>query len=169
MSMIGEYRRITLGQLQDLQVAVQDNPEAVSEFLDPEESIDDTSNPLLDIAKAWHGIDFLLYGNENDVPSLLNVVMGGTEFGEDVGYGPARYLLPEQVKEASQILEGLDKADLRRKFDPAAFEAADIYPGGWTVGEPEAAFEWLWVRLSAVREFFREAAQNNDVMLMYLS
>ena len=169
MSMIGEYRRITLDQLQDLQVALQSNPEAVSEFLDPEESIDDTSNSLLDIAKAWHGIDFLLYGNENDVPSLLNVVMGGTEIGEDVGYGPARFLLPEQVKEANENLSILDKADLRMQFDPVALEAADIYPGGWTVGEPDALFEWLWVRLSAIREFFREAAQNGDVMLMYLS
>lgn len=169
MSMIGEYRRISLAQLQGLQAALQDNPGAVSDFLDPEESMSDTPDPLLDIAKAWHGIDFLLYEDENGLPSPLNVVMGGTEIGDDLGYGPARYLLPEQVKEATENLSVLDKAELRTQFDPVAFEAADIYPGGWTVGEPDAAFEWLWVRLSAVREFFREAAQNGDVMLMYLS
>ena len=63
----------------------------------------------------------------------------------------------------------MDKAELRKQFDPVAFEAADIYPGGWTVGEPDATFEWIWGKLSAVREFFREAAQHEDVMLMYLN
>ncbi len=169
MSMIGEYRRITLGQLQELQEDLRDNPEAVSDFLDPEERSYDKSSPELEIAKAWHGIEFLLYGKEDGLPSPLNIVMGGTEIGEDVGYGPVRYLLPEQVKEASRTLEGLNKAEMRKRFDPAAFEAADIYPGGWTVGEPEAAFEWLWVRLSAVRGFFQDAAYFGDVMLMYLS
>ena len=108
-------------------------------------------------------------GEKDGLPSVLNAVTGGVELGDDLGDGPARYLLPQQVKQASQHLGILEQAQLRAKFDPAAFEAADIYPGGWTVGEPDAAFEWLWLRLSAIREFFREAAQNNDVMLMYLS
>ena len=168
MSMIGEYRRISLGQLYELQDALKDNPEAISEFLDPEESADESASKL-EIAKAWHGIEFLLYGNENGPPSPLNIVMGGTEIGDEFGYGPIRYLLPDQVKEVSRTLNVLDKAELRKQFDPAAFEAADIYPGGWTVLGPEATFEWLWVRLSAVRDFFREAAEQGDVMLMYLS
>ena len=169
MSMIGGYRRLTLGQLEDLQSALQDNSEAVSDLLYPEERSYDKPDLELEIAKAWHGIEFLLYGKEDASPSLLNVVMGGAEVGDDIGYGPARYLLPEQVKEVSQTLDGLEKAELRKQFSPEAFEAADIYPGGWTVGEPDATFEWIWGKLSAVRELFREAAQHGDVIMLYLS
>lgn len=168
MSMMGEYRRLSPGQLQGLQDALQGNPEAVGDFLHPEERSYDKPDPQLKIERAWHGIEFLLYGEEGS-SSVLNVVMGGTAIGDEGGYGPARYLLPEQVKEASQALGGLSKNELRKRFDPAAFEAAHIYPRGWTVGEPDAAFEWLWGKFVAVRDFFQEVARCNDVMLMYLS
>ncbi len=169
MSMIGEYRRITLGQLYDLQDALRDNPDAVGDFLYSEERIYDEANPELQIAKSWHGIDFLLYGKKDGSPSPLNIVMGGTEIGEDLGYGPARSLASEQVKEAKNALDHLDKVELRGRFDPAAFEAADISPGGWLVGEPEKAFGWLWDNITKVHAFFTDAAYFGDAMLLYLS
>lgn len=165
MSMIGGYRRITPQQFDELQAALNDDPDAIGELLFPEEDIDEHFGTELEIGKSWHGIQFLLESR----PLPYDIVLGGTEIGEDLGYGPARYLTPPQVKEASSALEGLDKSELQRQFNPAAFEAADIYPGGWTVEPPEKVFDWLWGKLTAVREFFREAAQQDDIMLLYLS
>ena len=136
MSMMGQYRRITLGQLYDLQDALRDNPAALSEYLYPEERSYDKPDPQLEIGRAWHGIHFLLNSKryEGKLP-LVNVVMGGTEIGEDLGYGPVRYLTPDQVKEVAAALSRIDRAELRERFDPAVFEAAGIYPRGWTVGD----------------------------------
>ncbi len=165
MSMIGGYRRITSRQFDDLQAALNNDPDAIGELLFPEEDTDEPFGIDLEIAKTWHGIQFLL--DSHSLP--YDIVFGGTEIGEDLGYGPARYLTPPQVKETSAALEDLDKSELQGQFNPVAFEAADIYPGGWTVEEPEKVFDWLWGKLTAVREFFQEAAQQDDIMLLYLS
>jgi hypothetical protein len=170
MSMIGQYRRITLGQLYDLQDALRDNLEALSEYLYPESRSYNPPDPKLEIGKSWHGIHFLLCGRRYDgEPPLINVVMGGTEIGEEGGYGWARYLLPEQVKEVAAALNGIDRLSLRQQFVPTMYEAAKIYPGGWTVGESEQAFDWLWDNLLRVRAFFVDAAFFNDVILLYLT
>jgi hypothetical protein len=74
------------------------------------------SEPLR-IDKSWHGIHFLLTGSAwGGKPPLSNAVLGGKEFGQDLGYGPARYLTPDQVKEVAAALDEITEATLRAQF-----------------------------------------------------
>jgi hypothetical protein len=169
MSMIGEYRRITSGQLYDLQEALRRDPYAVSAFLHPEGRSYDKPDPRLRIGKAWHGVHFLLNGKPwEGEPPLVSAVLGGTEIGDDLGYGAVRYLTPEQVREVAAALNEVEEVDLRSRFDASRFAAANIYPRGWERSD-QSTQDWLWEAFVSVRAFFADAAYFGDVMLLYLS
>ena len=169
MSMTGEYRRIAPSQLYDLQEALQRDPYAVTAFLHPEERSYEKPDPKLQIGKAWHGLHFLLNGKAwEGEPPLFNAVLGGTEIGDDLGYGAMRYLTPEQVKEVAAVLNQVQEPELRSRFDASAFTQARIYPQGWekSNGRTLVGFGEAFV---SVRSFFTGAACFGDVMLLYLS
>ncbi len=136
MSMIGNYRRTTQAKLDDLLA----HPEQLSSFLYPEEDADDSSH--LDIDKTWHIIHFLLNGDtwEGAWP-LVGVVLGGTEISdEDVGYGPARYLTPPEVKEVSSALTSIPADTLWSRFNADAVRRAEIYPEVWSGGSDDQSY-----------------------------
>src|ERR1700683_3555994 len=128
MSMIGKYRRISPMQLADL----IGDPDTVVDFL-----FDETEEPamsnMLDIDKSWHAIHFLLNGDSwsGEGPSNY-AVLGGTEIGEDVvGYGPARYLVPKQVSEASSALAQISREGLLFRFNLQYLREAELCRRGW--------------------------------------
>ncbi|MFG2356911.1 YfbM family protein [Streptomyces sp. NPDC048521] len=104
MSMIGEYARLTSAELER---AVQ-NPRWAREFIDEliDAALDEGASTVpprcLDINKAWDTLRFLL--RRIDFP--VDIVHGEEETpgAEDWGYGPPRYLTPEQVRTASAAL-----------------------------------------------------------------
>src|SRR5262249_21658351 len=80
---------------------LRQSPSEVSEFLRAESEADDSVR-YLEIDKSWNGIHYLLTGHAEGGSGPLSMpVLGGTEFGEDVGYGPARFLLAAQVQEVA--------------------------------------------------------------------
>jgi hypothetical protein len=189
MSMIGNYRRITPQQLADL----QREPESIMEFLYPDwsglpamwEPVERMLEPddvgidgpdfhapdrYLDVDKAWHGIHFLLTGEAGGgALPLRNAVLGGTKLGDvDVGYGPARFLTPDEVKKVAEALSNISEDDLRAGYDPSALEAAEIYPTIWE-REGDEALEYLMDNYVELVEFFQEAARCGDAMLLYLN
>ena len=93
MSMIGNYLMVDGETIQGIISGEID----MFEFLYNTEHSDDD---YLDIDKAWHAIHYILCGHPwEGEPPYFNVVLGGTEINdEDVGYGPARYLVPAEVK-----------------------------------------------------------------------
>ena len=162
MSMIGNYRRVTREQL----AALQADPSAVPGFL-----YDDDPPPdlHLDVDKAWHAIHFLLHGQtwEGTGP-LYDAVLGGQPLGEeDVGYGPARYLTPEEVKATAAALDQVSVADLLNRFDAHELNDNDIYPQHWT-GE-EMDYKYVKEKFSRLVRFFRAAADGHDCVLLYLN
>ena len=95
----------------------------------------DDPERMFDLFNSWMAVHYLLTGEiafplQSKVPPpLVYVVMGGTPIStEDVGYGPPRYLTPEQVMEAAAALRDLDPEDLRGRFDLTAYNAAKGYP-----------------------------------------
>ncbi|MFO0811330.1 MAG: YfbM family protein [Gemmataceae bacterium] len=163
MSMIGNYRRVTMQELAALRV----NPASVIAFLYPADNAPFPAGRHLDIDKAWHAIHFLLNGDawDGDRP-LMDAVLGGTALGEeDVGYGPARYLEPDEVREVAQALDDLPEFELLERFDAAALNDADIYTPPWS----DADREYVGDNYSAMAEFFRKAAEAGDAMLLYLN
>ena len=112
MSMSGNYVRLTSAQLD----ALRAEPDSIAEFLYPNGGAAPPSNHL-DIERAWNAIHFLLNGEELPepgavAPPLLNVVYGGEEIGEDIGYGSARFLLPQQVRELADALQDISADEI---------------------------------------------------------
>jgi hypothetical protein len=148
MSMIANLLALSPERLREL----MDDPSSLWDFLYPEseEEADGRRDNHLDLDKTWDAIHFTLNGERGagDEPLFLTI-LGGEEIGEDNGYGPARYLLPDQVKDVAQALRSIPPADFAARFDPAALTKADVYPGIWD----EAGLEYVQPSYDALRDF----------------
>lgn len=163
MSMIGNLVALSLERLRSL----IDKPDSVEDFLYPENG-DAEPNNHLDLDKAWHAIHFTLNGAawEGEEPLVLTI-LGGEEVGEDLGYGPARYLLPDQVGVVAQALSSITPDDFAAKFDSSALAAAEIYPGIWDKGAE--ALEYVLSFYKDLRSFYIAAAERKESLLFYLN
>jgi hypothetical protein len=161
--MIGNYRRISPAQLQELLA----NPDSIGDFLyeggDPGAS-------HLGIEKSWHVIHFLLTGSAwEGEPPLSQAVLGGTPLGdEDLGYGPARYLKADEVQVVSRALNGISPTELGHRFDQEALAAAEIYPSIWDGAIEEDEIQAFLDDYRLVVDFFAQAAQNEEALLLYI-
>jgi Domain of unknown function (DUF1877) len=136
-------------------------PEGIHELL---EQLDDTG---IDLDKNWHAIHYLLTGDADAGEEPAAYLAGGEEVGEeDVGYGPARVLRPEEVREFSDFLQTVDAAEMRRRFDPAALTKAEIYPLEWNGAED---LDWLIETYEMMCAFFAEAAAREEGVVLSLS
>ncbi len=119
--------------------------------------------PALSLEKAWHGIHYLLCGETEAGTSFLSqAVLGGTEFGDDLGYGPARYLAPAKVSLTANELSRADlEAEMKARFDPVRMSRAGIYPRLWA----PADLDWLMEEFRRLRSFFGDAGANQFAML----
>lgn len=124
---------------------------------------EDLGEPL-GIDKAWHGLHFLLTGSSTDTkPPLGAAILGGQEVGEDLGYGPARYLSPAEVAAVADALDQVTHADLDIRYDPSAMEGEKIYPGGWD--DPDSA-DWLIETFDEVKAYYAQARDRGYGMLL---
>jgi Domain of unknown function (DUF1877) len=124
------------------------------------------------LGKEWQALHFLLTGNADltgktlSSPVLDNVVLGGTPMQVEASYGFVRYLTPEEVMDVAECLRRISVEELKRRFDPGAFNAAEIYPnpspGGWN----ETEILGLLATYPKLVEFFQEAAQAGDIVLL---
>jgi hypothetical protein len=163
VSMIGNLVAVSPAQLESF---VSD-PSRVAAFLYPEDGSSKPDN-YLDIDKTWHAIHFTLNGDAwGGEGPLAMTLLGGQEIGEDVGYGPAQFLHPWQVKEVAIALAGVDSAEFRERFNPAAMDAAEIYPQMWE-RDGEKGLEYVLDYYSQLVSFYREAADRGDAVLVYL-
>jgi len=140
---------------------------------DPESAIEALFMPLLgrtagahrtlSLDKAWHGVHYLLTGEPEE---STGAVLGGTEFGEDEGYGPARYFTPAEVEQLAHALDAPTTADeAAARYDGDRMLALSIYPGGWDNADER---EWLLGSLAQLREFFRDTAAAGDAIVTCL-
>ncbi|MCW7537951.1 YfbM family protein [Aquabacterium sp. A7-Y] len=163
--MIGCFAAVSEAKLTELRA----DPDAVADFLFTEAE-DGGPAEALDIDKTWHGLHFLLtgesYGGEGP---LAWAIMGGEPIGEDVGYGPARYLEPQQVREVAAALAPITVQALNARYDPAAFEKADIYPTGIWRSEGQGAFDYLAEWYEDLVAFYARAAERGDAVLLYVA
>lgn len=164
MSMIGNYLRLPQADLDTLLAS----PESIADFLYPEDDSQYPHDRHLDIDKAWHLIHCLLTGTDwEGKEPLRSAVLGGNEIGdEDVGYGPARSMLPAKVREVSEALSAISPETLWSRFDLETVEELEIYPG-WTGDAEDRAY--VLGHYEKLREFFKKAAADHAAMILYLS
>jgi hypothetical protein len=164
MSMIGNFLAINPEQLASL----IDAPDQIDSLLYPEE--DDAELPNhLDIDKTWHAIHFTLNGKawEGEEPLFL-AIMGGKEIGEDIGYGPARYLTLDQVKSVATALTRIPPETFSKQFNQAALDAAEIYPEIW-VRDGDDGLAYVLEYYTQLQSFYQAAAERGDAALLYIN
>jgi hypothetical protein len=142
------------------------NPEEIERHLFPDDGNGEPEN-YIDVDKAWHGIHYLLTGQaDGGTPPLSWAVLGGTEIGEDMGYGPARLLTSEQVKLISDSLP--DEDVFKASFKPEVMAAAQVYPDVIWVRDGSEALEYLVENYRTMVDFYRSAASRGDGAVLWL-
>jgi hypothetical protein len=164
MVLIG--RRLSADEL----AAVRADPTAVDALLYGD--LDDEAKmpkPELDLDKSWHGIHYLLTGTDSgrSVKAPTQAILGGTETGQDGGYGPPRLLDRDTVRAVATALDALDVKVLRARFDPDAMTAAEIYPDIWSNSTDE--LDHLMSHYTELRRFYHAAAANGQAVLLAIA
>jgi hypothetical protein len=140
-----------------------------------QEALDRTDGRASGTGMDWHALDFLLerhgfpveiiWGEESFVDDEDTDDFDVVEIENDWGYGPPRYLTPEQVAAGAAALAELDGADLIRGVDQAELHRAEIYPPVW---EMPGELERVVSRLPAVLDYFTQAAKNGEGVICWL-
>jgi hypothetical protein len=138
---------------------------AQTAFTAPATAASQSNGRLADLSleKAWHGLHYLLCGAaEPDGTTLGNTMLGGTELGGDLGYGPARYFTADEVVAVARALTDAKlESAMRARFDPAKMVAAGIYPNGWAPND----LTWLIDEFHKLRDFYAIAAQRKSAIV----
>jgi hypothetical protein len=126
------------------------------------------SDTSLYLDKSWDGISYLLTGKHFDTTTLVGqAILGGTEIGEDMGYGPMRVLTPEQVKAISAALNDITPDMLSKRYDPAKMDREQIYPNIWT-REKEDGLKFLLDNYAALQRFYKRAADGDLAIVLLI-
>jgi hypothetical protein len=123
----------------------------------------DEDEASISLEKAWHGLHFLLTGEPwgGDGPRAF-LLCGGTEQGEDSGYGPARQFDAEEVQEIARELAGLTADELWSGFDPEAMAEADLYGADWEGEAEEDLREEFLEYFEILKAFVAETAKQGQ-------
>lgn len=127
----------------------------------------------VELEKDWHALHFLLTGDASLDPEhhpndpLYNLVMGGKPTSLEASYGPVRKFDQDDIRQIVAALESISVDELRARFSPEAFNAAEIYPGpmpgGWNLDEMEGVFE-IFPKL---RQLFVDALNAGEIVIVY--
>ena len=127
----------------------------------------------VDLEKDWHALHFLLTGDTSLDPEhhpndpLHNLVMGGKPTPLEASYGPVREFENGDIRQIVAALERISVDELRARFSPEVFNAAEIYPrprpGGWNLTQVEGVFQ-IFPKL---RQLFVDALSAREVVIVY--
>lgn len=165
MSMCAYYESISPRKLKKLLA----NPDAIHDIVWSDVH-DEENSGFFDLHKSWQSLHFLLTGTQWDVDAedpLSQVVLGGEEVGPDAfGYGPARFMKPELVKQIAEALKTVDFEELKSKYSHDDFAQAALY--SFDDGDFEEEIAILVDYLDGLVEFYGEAAEKGDAVLTYI-
>lgn len=144
------------------------DPTLLEEYLFPDNGESEPPNSI-DVDKAWHAIHYMLTGvADGGAEPLSLAVLGGQDIGDDMGYGPARFLVPEQVGAVHRALEVLGTDGFRARFAPQAMTRASIYPESIWEREGEGALDYVMRHYELLKTFYAAAASRGDAALLWL-
>ncbi len=122
---------------------------------------DPSTQPWISVEKAWAALGYLL---DKAADGTIDVVFGGTPIGEDWGFGPPRYLAPDEVRQAVDMLSRTPFDRLATHYDARQLADAKIYPGH----HAEDDLRGLQIDYETLVEFFAVAAKSGDGMVLAL-
>jgi hypothetical protein len=147
--------------------AFRADPDRVAPFLEIRlESYDEGSDDTdprwtLDLHKYWDIVGYLIRGSKLTDPT--DPIEGGVSIGDEMGYGPARFLTSEQVRQAAQELKKLSWDAISSRFDPNVMDEQEVYLAGYcTADEARTAFHRLV-------NFYADAASLGNALLLVIT
>ena len=170
MGMAGTFLRISQEKLEQLRSDPNSIESLVEQFFTSRFSIERSGDSeLCDVDKSWQTIHFMLSGGNPWGGNTIEAqaIMGGAEIGPDLGYGPARYLTSDQVKQVSQALAPITQEEFSNRFDPQAMAAADLYAFDLEYAEDE--LEMAQDYFGELKKFYARSAQQNDAVLLLIT
>lgn len=130
----------------------------------------DDAEDVVDIDKTWDAIIFLLTGQSFATSSNhLSAVLFSCQLideEQDLGYGPAHYLLPEQVAKLNSEISEISVDHLKLKFDPKKMNELDVYPAFWY---EEDSFEYVLDGFLSLQNVFSTATENDEAIITFLN
>lgn len=150
-----------------------DSPDEVLQYYDDAsegELPEEAQGEDLDLDKAWHGLHYVLTGTAaQGKEPWCYLLMGGAQIGDeedhDVGYGPARVLMPQQVATFQQAVASLDASEVSRRFNPAEMIRLAIYPDIWD-RKDEQLEEWMQESLAELQGFLKRAVAKQQAVIL---
>jgi hypothetical protein len=163
MSMIFNILRVSEAELE----AYLKDSSLLEQRLD---AMEEGNENLVDIDQSWEGVLFLLTGQNLE---QLDHPLGKALFSnqqidqqQDLGYGPAQYLTPDQVKDLNEKFSAITVEDFRKGFDSEKMSEAGIHPNIWS---EEYALDYVSEYFESVQEAFALAAKNNEAIITFLN
>src|SRR6218665_2429993 len=130
---------------------IPSDPDEFADFMFDEKA--EEAGDLIDFDKAWHALHFLFTGSADPVDHPLCLWGYGEEVGEDEGYGPPLLMKPEWLRELRDALAALSDEELKRRYDPQAMLAAEVYLADALVDEGEEGWEYVSQDIPRLRRF----------------
>ena len=113
--------------------------------------------------------DFLPFlaieNSEWDNLPLVNAIGAGKEIGYETGYGPLKYLLPNEVGEILDGLIFLDEEGFKERF---IRESQKVEPLPWIDWSEDEMLDWLTDYFNDIEVYYEDAVRRNQGMLLYL-
>jgi hypothetical protein len=167
MGMIGNAIRVSQVELSDF----LNNSKSLENKIYAGESYE--AEWFIDLDKSWDGINYILTGEVvgglgNEPNELQRALFSFQIIDEEqnLGYGPAQYLNPSQVKETYYELNKITDEALESKINGSEMNEIGIYPQTWTESESR---EFLIDSFIDFREFYKKACENNEAIITFLS
>jgi len=138
--------------------------DAIETFLFGEDC--DFPRNVFDLDKAWHTIHYLLTGClETDGSVLGDAILGGRELGPNLGYGAARLLDPQRVKEIDAALRTVD---LKSRIEAARPDEL-LLKKLFFVRELKRDATYLIFKFERLKDCYEQAAKTSSSVLAFLA
>jgi len=163
MSMIGYFLAVKPERGEEL----AHDPAAVGTFVhEAIEDQDELGQDFLDLDKSWQAIHFLLTGDvEGGDAPLAWAVLAPTTIGEDLGYGPARLLSPDEVTEVSKALAPITADKMKRRFNKETLNERNVYPNAWRADDADYIAE----NFTQLKKLYESAARRRMSIVQWIS
>lgn len=183
MSMTGNYLLIDEDIFQD----IMSNKISIFSILDNPKYFN--SEEYLNIGASWDIIHYAICGEQwEGNPPYNYVVLGGKRINdENVGYGPARYLSPTQIKEAYEVIKDVNQDEWTTKYNWDKI-LHDVLYSKTTDGNNDdiddnseydyeelkkalesTILERSWYVFSKIKKLFEKALKDSKYLLFYLN
>lgn len=142
----------------------------------PEPAVPTSEPDELDLHKYWHGLHYLLTGTawEGDAPAN-GLLLGGTSIGDtDLGYGPARAMMADEVQQFERFLSQMKGSELKERYNLKKMVSMGIYPYVGAYDVPSKAdsaeeFEFLAEYFQELKDFCTQVARANHGLVLYMA